>query len=356
MRVVCQHCKKAYNIPDEKLPSGKKISFPCPACTGLIKLDLRSTLDPINKSAPFMKLKPGRTSKMSSESGYTKNQPAGIALRYGILKTMGELPPMPQVVSKAQEILANPDSSLVQLANVVEMDPALASKILKLANSAYYGLSGKVSSVQHASVLLGYKVLGELIVMAGISSFMDKTLKGYDLESGCLWRHSITVAIGSKIIANKFKPKLEPEVFFAGLIHDIGKLILDRYIDERKEEFKIVLNGSDKPFFLAEREILGFDHSEMGSDFCEKWNIPTFQSHAIKFHHNPSGGNGNDLAYILHIADAIAGISENGEIKDMEHLSIEDGALEFLGIRENRLHEIMDEIIESANKIEEEMQ
>jgi len=354
MRVVCRNCPKVYNIPDNNLPSGKKISFSCPACKGLIKLDLRSKSAQDEDAAPPPGIKRIRQKKSAPSSIYTRKQASGVTLRYGILKTMGDLPPMPQVVSKARGILSNPDSSLKELAQVVEMDPAIAAKVLRLANSAFYGLSGKVSSIQHASVLLGYKVLGELIVMSGISSFMDKSLRGYGLESGELWRHSITVAIGSRIIARKAKPELEEDVFFAGLIHDIGKLVMDRYVHERKEVFEEFIGEGENSLLHAEKKILGFDHSEMGSDFCKKWNIPDEQVQAVKFHHRPSGANGNEMAYILHIADAVALICGSETGGNGTHRHMEDGAVEFLGLMEENVNDIMNEVADSAEKIAEE--
>ena len=145
---------------------------------------------------------------------------------------------MPQVMIKAREVMNNPKSNFKELADILEVDQAMAARVLKLSNSAYYGLAGKVSSVQHASVLLGYKTLGELVSMAGSSNLLGKTLEGYKLDSGDLWGHSLTVAFGSRLIASKKKPDMENDAFAAGLIHDAGKLVLDAYIYERRDLFE----------------------------------------------------------------------------------------------------------------------
>ena len=126
-----------------------------------------------------------------------------------INKAVADLPPMPAVIIEIQKLLSDPNSNTGQIAELIETDQAIAVKILKLANSAFYGLSGKVTSIQHAAVILGYKTLGELITIAGFSGLMGKKLSGYGYNSDELWKHSLAVALGSKIIAAKNNRKLQ---------------------------------------------------------------------------------------------------------------------------------------------------
>lgn len=278
-----------------------------------------------------------------------------MTLKYGILRSLGDLPAMPHVVQKAQEIIANPDSNLNELSRVIEIEQAIATRVLKLANSSYYGLSGKVSSVQHASVLLGYKTLGELITVAGISSLMGKNLKGYDLSSEDLWRHSIAVAVGSRIIASRKDPEFGNEAFFAGLVHDAGKLVLDQHVYERKDDFETFMGNGQQTFLNAEKEILGFDHSEIAFELCQKWQIPSNQSVGVKFHHYPSKSEGNELAYILHMADCIAMMNGYGAGHDSIMYQMEEGTLEFLALQDKDVNDIQNQILESVEKMSQEM-
>ena len=273
MKVVCPSCKKGFQIPDDRLQKGRKIAFNCPACrVGRITIDLRSP----EAIALAAQLAQARTdaAPVQADTPRAEDYPRGEALKALIVKSLQDLPPMPQVVFKAKAILADTGSGLKELTRVLETDQAMVSKILRLANSAYYGLSGKVSSVQQASVLLGARTLSELISMAGISSLLGSSLRGYKLKSGDLWHHSMAVAAGSKIIAARKHPALEEEAFVAGLIHDAGKIILDAHIISRKKLFERFLADSEKTFLAAEQEILGFDHSEIASEVCRKWNIP----------------------------------------------------------------------------------
>ena len=282
-----------------------------------------------------------------------KKQPNGMALEYGLLKTMGELPVMPHIIFKAQEIISDKDSSAKELARVIEVEPSVTTKILKLANSAYYGLSGKVSSIRHACSLIGYKTLGEIITLAAISNMMDKRLKGYELDSGTLWRHSLAVALGSKNIAKKRYPDLGIAAFTTGIIHDVGKLMLDQQVCDRKGAFELFMGDGQKTFLDAEKHILGFDHAHIAAEFCHKWNITKMQSQAVRYHHCPSRSQDNTLAYILHVADVIAMRCDLGTGMDSMLYQVEKGALEFLGLRKEDESEIISDVYESVGKIEE---
>ena len=347
---------KIYNIPDKRLKFDEKVSFPCPACKAIINIDLRSRTTP---SLP----KPAGTESQEVQDtvGSTQGEsseldlPRGEVLQKLILRRLTELPPMPQVMFKAREVMNDPASSFKALADILETDQAMATRVLRLSNSAYYGLAGKVASVQHASVLLGYKTVGEIVSMAGSSSLLGNSLEGYQLDSGDLWRHSLAVAFASRLIAQKTQPELENDAFSAGLIHDAGKLVLDKYIYERKEMFHDFMSDGPKTFLHAEKEILGFDHSEIASEICETWKIPKSLITAICYHHNPSRSSENTLAYIVHVADALALMSGIGTGVDGMLYRMDEKAMEFLGLREEDLSTIIDQTVESVEKIAEQM-
>lgn len=268
-----------------------------------------------------------------------------------ILQRAGELPPMPQVVIKAQELVADPNSSVKQVSSLLESDQAIATKVLKMANSAFYGLSGKISSIQHASLVLGYKTLSEIIALAGAASYLQKELPGYGFESQDLWRHSLSVAMGSKIIANTKNPELMPVAYTAGLIHDIGKIILDPYVLENKEDMETILKDDQQTFLNAEKQILGYDHAEIAAEICIKWKIPEIISLAIRYHHCPSASHGDELAYILHMADYIDIMSGGGYGSDDFLYQLESGTMDFLGIQQDAISDITLEVMEYVAKI-----
>jgi putative nucleotidyltransferase with HDIG domain len=268
-----------------------------------------------------------------------------------ILRDVKDLPPMPQVVLKAQQMMTDPDLDIKGVANLIETDQAIAIKVLRLANSAHYGLSGKVSSIQQAFVVLGYKTLGQILTIAGFSNFMGKNLPGYGFESEDFMRHSLAVALSSEIIAEKINSNSADEAHTAGLIHDIGKIILDKYILEKKETFKTFLEDEQRTFLSAEKHILGFDHAEIAYEICKKWNIPIAMTQAIKYHHHPSSSQDDTLSYILHLADYVATKSGGGYDSDDLLYQLEEGTLKFLSIRHDDVRTIMAEIIESMAQV-----
>jgi len=354
MKVQCNACKKVYNIPDERLPVEKKISFSCPSCKNKIEIDLRSKSKP--QPPPRQSKTSGREWQEVSDPSVSlvKKDMKGKVLMEKIMQTVEDLPPMPNVVMKSQEVLADPNSSVKDLSSILEMDQSIVSKVLKLANSAYYGLSGRVSSIHHASSLLGQKILGEIITMAGVSGFLANAMEGYQQEAGELWRHSIATGICSRIIADKRKPEISNEAYMAGLLHDVGKIILDPYVLERRKEFDDFLEDEEHIFLDAEKEILGFDHTEIASEVCKKWNIPKPIIFAIRYHHSPSLSQGNELSYLTHAADYIAIMSGIGYGDDTLLNEMEEDVMDFLNLTQEEISGILLEVIESVEKVTQE--
>lgn len=265
-----------------------------------------------------------------------------------ILAGVEELPPMPEVVFKAQALLADSESSAKELAALLETDQSIATKVLKMANSAFYGMSGRVSSIQHASLVLGYKNLSEIISVAGAQKSLEKKLPGYGLESEDLWRHSLSVALGSKMIASRKNPELEMVAHTAGLVHDVGKIILDPFVVEAKETFDSFLLQEQQTYLMAEQQILGFDHAEIAAEVCQKWSIPEVISSAIRYHHSPSSSLEVELAFILHMADFISLMSGEG-YEDEDYLyELEEGTMDYLDFDQNDISELTLELMESV--------
>jgi HD-like signal output (HDOD) protein len=280
-----------------------------------------------------------------------KAQPKGEALKKQILRKVTQLPPMPQTVLKARQIMSREGSSFDELAEVLKTDQAIASKLLKLSNSSYYGMRGKVSSLQHASVVLGLNTLKDIIMMAGASSLLASELSGYGLDAGDLWQHSLGVAFGAKMIAEKKAPELAEDAFVAGLIHDCGKLALDESIVERRAVFQNFMSAGDQSFLKAEKDILGFDHSEMAYALCRQWSVPESINAAIRYHHNPILSNGDKLACLVHMADALAMMSGMGAGVDGMAYEMDHRAMEMLNFKEDEIPETMEQMVETVMEV-----
>ncbi len=355
MKVNCPECQKVFEIPREHLKKyDKQIAFPCPACQkGRIKIELDSVSGQPS-SGPALKLKKKKSPVTPSISS---QQPiSGMALKRMILQRLEDLPPMPQIVLRAREIMADQTAGISDLVNLLQNDQSIVTKVLRLSNSAYYGSSGKISTVQHAAVLLGQKTLSEVITMAGVSDLMGKELPGYGMDAGDLWRHSLAVGFGAQYLADRLKPQLSNEAFVAGLIHDGGKIILDEYVLQRKAEFETYLADGEQTYLEAEKDLLGVDHSEIAADICKKWILPEAIHHPIRWHHRPSRSGGSELALFLHVADYFAKMSGMGTVLDDLRYQMEENAIETLGYQEAELDSLLVDVIESVDKIAQDFQ
>jgi putative nucleotidyltransferase with HDIG domain len=275
----------------------------------------------------------------------------GHALKKRLFRGMDRLLTMPQVVLKAQKLLIDPNSSFHNLSDIIETDQEITLSILKIANSAYYMVKKEVYSVKQACVLLGISVIGEIIMAAGTSTLFSKALEAYHMKPKDLWQHSLTTALGSRKIANIVNPALANEAFLAGLFHDVGKLILDEHIFSRNEAFKRLLGNSPNNHFKAEKEILGFGHSEVASVFCKKWTFPKTVTRAIRHHHHLNPNPYDELACILYAANNLARISANGNGTGDIRQQIDEGVLKSLALKENTLISIKSEVDESVRQI-----
>jgi HD-like signal output (HDOD) protein len=223
-----------------------------------------------------------------------------------------------------------------------------------VANSAYYGLSGMVSSIHQATVVLGHKTLEQLITMVSANSLLGNHLKGYRLGAGTLWQHSLAVAMCSRLIAKDRAPSLENDAFSVGLIHDAGKLVLDRYVIKLKNQIDQVLK-TGATFLDAEKRVLGFDHTELASGLCTKWKLPDNHAKAVRCHHDPASSDGNQLAYIVHIANQIAHQTGIGNIADSTLYELDPEVLSFLSLEEEDIDMYLQGTIEAVDQITQSM-
>jgi len=260
-------------------------------------------------------------------------------LKSHILRSLVKLPPMPQVILKAREIVDDPAAGLRDLARLIESDQALVAKVLSLANSAYYGIGGQVSSVQHAAVLLGLNTLGDLIILSASSVFLGRDMAGYHLSPQAVWRHSLATALLARAIARRCFPGLEADAFIVGLLHDAGKIILDPFALARRAELAPEPVPEGPPGVALERSWFGLDHAEAVAMACRFWRFPDAQVKGLRFHHDPGGSSRSALAYVAHVANALAYRAGCGG-GDEAGGAIADGALDFLQLAAPELNPI----------------
>ena len=222
-----------------------------------------------------------------------------------ILAKVKLFPSMPGAATKLLKLIDVPDTTAAQIEQILRYDPGLTANLLKLANSAYFGLPCKVGSVRQAVVLLGWKRLIQLVMASCVNAVMGEPVPGYDLSAGELWRHSIAVSVAAEDLAKELKISASEEIFTAALLHDVGKLVLGGFVKEDIEKIEIEASRGIS-FEVAEHIVLGSDHAEIGAQILKNWSFPTELVNAVRWHHNPdSAGKADTLVDIVHAANIL---------------------------------------------------
>lgn len=241
-----------------------------------------------------------------------------------ILSQVDNLPELPQVATKVLQLLGDPTSSSLDLARVIASDQALTAKVLRLANSAYYGVSRRVTTVNDAVTLLGFSALKSLILIATAYGAVSQSLIGYGLKAGELWLHSLLIAELSKQLTQRARTAQPEEAFTAGLLHDIGKVALNQLALPEVYRALRLVEQQGLPLHEAEDRILGFHHGTVGACLAEKWNLPAILCEAIGQHHTPSLAAPALLPSTVALANALA----QGETPEKVLLVLHDFSLE----------------------------
>lgn len=213
------------------------------------------------------------------------------------LKNLQSLPTLPPIVGKLTRLISDEKATAPQIAALIEKDQVLTGKVLKMVNSAFYGFPRRISTVSNAIVLLGFNVIRTLVITASIF----ETMQSSDLS---LWEHSLGVAAASGILAQKLELKNPEEVTTAGLLHDLGKVVIRTEFPEFYKQIRQLVREKRIYFYEAEKEILGIDHSEIGRLLANQWNLPERLVEPIAYHHEPEKARKfKKETAIVHFAD-----------------------------------------------------
>ncbi|MDR0330137.1 MAG: HDOD domain-containing protein [Chitinispirillales bacterium] len=241
---------------------------------------------------------------MSQENTDALGVKARIA---AIVEDVDSLPSLPSIVMKLIEVVNSPDSSAEDAAELIEKDPALTSKMIRLANSAFYGIPRSISSVTSAVVVLGFNTIRSLVLSASVAKMFDGK---HTIDIDRFWKHSVVTAMASKIIVRHLMGvrMMDPEsAFCAGVLHDIGMLIFSQYMPEDYAKVCEYAKANAVPLLEAEDKVMGVNHAYMGKILADKWSLPLDLENAIVYHHAPGKAEkSSHLAHIIHLADIIS--------------------------------------------------
>lgn len=202
-----------------------------------------------------------------------------------IIKKIKKLQPIPVVIHKIVAFLGDPDSSLSDLVELIERDPAITANLLKICNSAHFGLVGKVDSIQRAVALLGVKRIAELVLTHGLSQNLALALNGYSLAKGDLWKQSVAGAMMAKSLAERRGLDNQAAIYTAALLRDIGKVILHEYVADAISNIQQMVRKEGLSFIEAEKACIGLDHAALGAMIAKHWNFTPQLTFMIENHH-----------------------------------------------------------------------
>ena len=261
-------------------------------------------------------------------------------IREQIIKEVDTFPTIPGSASELLSILRNPEVGVDRVEKVLRTDPGLTANILKLTNSPYFGFSNRIGSIKQAVLLLGHTRLKQIVMVSCVNSMMDGPVVGYDLPIGALWDHSIAVSVAAEGLVRELKIKNAEEIFTAALLHDLGKMILGKFVDRHVEAFDEI-SDEEMPHEMAEKDILGIDHAEVGAMLLTRWGLPAGIVEAARWHHDPEGGeNTSIMTDVVHMADVLSLMAGIGVGREGLRYQMSSGVTSRLGIRSQQIERV----------------
>ncbi len=270
-----------------------------------------------------------------------------------ITDKLTDLPTLPTVVTTITQLMQNPRTSASEVGQAITTDQSLASKTLKLVNSAFYGFPGRINTITHAIVILGFTTVKNIVLTASILRVMGKSKDDGNFDPEAFWLHSISTGAVAKVLAEHLKFKYTEEAFIGGLLHDLGKVVINQCANE---DFQNILDyrlSHNCLMIEAEKEVLKVTHDLIGGWVAEKWNLPKELISIMQYHHHPHlAGPYQQITNIIHIADIIARGLGSGNGGDNRMPIVDDGVWSSMKMDRLDLHKLLrdskDEILRAG--------
>lgn len=271
-----------------------------------------------------------------------------------MISKIDDIPPLPDIVVKLLHASRDPNVSVRAMVELIKHDPALTIKVLRLCNSSYYGLPRKINSLQEALVYIGTDTLVNFVLAGCLSSFYQQAQGGYGLEKGELWRHSVGCAIASQRIAQHNNEDSTGQSFTAGLLHDLGKILLNEFVHQELQSILELVQREQLSFSEAETKVLGFCQNDAGSHLARHWNLPEPLIEAIAYHQDPTRAKvAPRLVSQVHLGNILCISFGIGVGTDGLAYTFHPRALETAGIEISDLYRISLDVHDDYKKAEE---
>ncbi len=264
------------------------------------------------------------------------------------------LKPVPAVVHQLLDIIDRPDTSMGDVARVIQYDPAITASVLRACNSAYFGLRQPAESIKDAVSLLGMEQIVELVLLKSGAGLLKGDQGGYGLHEGAMWRYSVSSAIIARQIAHKLSLGNRGSIFTAALLKDMGKVVLNRFIQDGFDQISSLVARENISFMEAEKRVIGVDHAELGGMIAKMWKFSPRMVTIIRNHHlgDVSMVGDKEIA-VVYLADCICMMMGIGVGADGLAYRFNDRAMEELGIASEDISGIIAEFASQIQAVDE---
>jgi putative nucleotidyltransferase with HDIG domain len=269
-----------------------------------------------------------------------------------IVARIDDLPTLPRTVLKITELVNNPRTSAKDIARIITDDQVLTARLLKLVNSSFYGFPQRISTVNTAIVLLGFDAIRSLLLTTSVFDLFAGRNKKSKQDQEKFWDHSLGCAVGAKVIGNYLRHDKIEELFVAGLLHDIGKIVEMLYLPDEFAKVVATINKTNILMLTAEEKVLGYDHADIGKLLAGKWNLPIKLVQVIAHHHQPAAAGSFIMeASIVHLADILCRALNMGYGGDNKIPPLDKSAWSSLKIKAESIELIMETMQDEYNDI-----
>lgn len=233
-----------------------------------------------------------------------------------VIDRIDGLPSLPETLAKMNKLVSNPNTTARQVGQLIASDPSIAAKTLKVVNSSFYGFPTRITTITHAIVILGFNTVRALVLSSSVIQTLGRKRCGIYAKS--FWKHCIATGAAAKVLAQVLGYQAIEEFFLAGLLHDVGKIVISQYLEQEYRKIAQRVAEKDILMYEAEDEILhGVTHADIAGALFEQWNLPRGLVKSVTYHHTPSlAGADVRITSVLHLADILARALQQGNPGD----------------------------------------
>ncbi len=251
---------------------------------------------------------------------------------------------LPTIFHQINQAVEDPEITFSEIARIISGDPSLSGRLLRLANSSFYGFSSKIETISHAITIIGMGQLRDLVLATTVVR-QFKNVPGSIIDMESFWKHSVACGLTARIIA-VYKKEFNSERYYVlGMLHDLGRLLMLLNIPDVVKDSLDSCANDKKLLYKIEKETLDFDHAEVGGELLKKWNLPASLIEPVRYHHNPSVARQFQMeTSIVHTADLIVHALELGNSGDSFVPPLDPKAWEKIQMPSSMISHIVDQV------------